>query len=256
MTWMNKEDLKKLDLEKHEIDIYWKLLNEGKMSVYKLAKELNVPRSTMYGYTATLVSRGYLTWSSVKKGKKSIEAVNPQNISRIYELEKKKIEGYQDTLQDLLQYTKIKKNNSLAMDIRYYEGVSGLEQIVWNTLSCKSGNMYGISDWDRNYYLPKDFVDLHQKEVWIRGPKDHIITKEGRVHDIKKHVENYPLEIRTLPTEKLFFNGDTYIYDNIFAATIFRDGNIFGFEIENEEFAKIQLSSFMLLWELADLVKE
>lgn len=253
---MQKNDLLKLNLEDFEVDIYWALLIEGKQSVYKLAKDLQIPRSTMYGYVSTLIAKGYLVWSNTKKSVKCVEAVRPENVKRVFELEKRKIDEYENVLTDLNTFVLDLNKQPLQLNIRYYEGVEGLEQIVWNTLSCKSGNMYGFCDWDRNHYLPNSFIELHKKEVWIRGPKDHIIAKKERIHDVADLKKDYPIEVRGLSTHKFYINGDTYIYDNIFAATMIKDGKINGFEIENEEFAKLQLSTFMLLWDIAEEIEE
>jgi len=252
---MNKIDLQQLNLETHEIDIYWHLLHKDKMTVYRLAKDLKTPRSSMYGYVDALVTKGYLIWKNEKNDKRYIEAVSPEGIQLTIQNERLKLDTYEDTLNKLSTHLNLINKQPLQMNIKYYEGVKGLEQIIWNTLSCKSGNMYGLSDWDRNHYLSKKFIDLHQKEAQLRGPVDHIITKAGRVKDLKPHLIKYPLEVRALPTEKFTINGDTYIYDNIFASTVFVDDKIFGFEIENEEFAKLQLSTFMLLWDIAEEIK-
>lgn len=251
---MEKESLLQLNLSELEVDIYWSLLLNGRQSVYKLAKDLKIPRSSMYGYVDGLVSKGFLNWSIYKKGARQIEAVQPEKVKLVFELEKQKLSHYEDVLGDLGSFIKNLKEKPIKMDIRYYEGVSGLEQIIWNTLSCKSGNMYGLSDWDRNYYLSNSFIELHMREAWKRGPKDHIITRKERVTNVQKHLEKYPLEIKVLSSDKFFVNGDTYIYDDIFAATIVKDGQIFGFEIQNELFAKLQLSTFMLLWDMAKVV--
>jgi len=252
---MNKTDLQNLNLETHEINIYWHLLHKDKMTVYQLAKDLKTPRSSMYGYVDALVIKGFLVWKNAKSSKRYIEAVPPEGIQLAVQKKRLKLDTYEDTLTQLSNHLELVNKQPLQMNIKYYEGVKGLEQIIWNTLSCKSGNMYGLSDWDRNHYLSKKFVDLHIKEVWLRGPVDHIITKAGRVTNVKKHLKKYKLEIRALPTDKFTINGDTYIYDNIFASTVFVDDKIFGFEIENEEFAKLQLSIFMLLWDIAEEVK-
>ena len=87
--------------------------------------------------------------------------------------------------------------------MKYYSGVEGLEQIVWNTLSSKDKNMYGYSSWDRNNFLSQKYIDVHQKEALLRGPKDHVIVNDERILKedfsvILNYMKIYPLEMRYL----------------------------------------------------------
>lgn len=252
MALITKKDLTNLNLTKREIDIYWHLLHHGKMTVYKLAKDLNIPRSTVYGIVNSLISSGYLNSTATSKNKSFYDAIKPDQLILQIEKENEELQEQKNILSNLAIQIQNLGQSPLEMNIKYYEGESGLEQIIWNTLNCKSGNMYGISDWDRNHYLSNKFIDLHMREAHIRGPIDHLITKEGRVKDVIPHLKNYPLVVKTLPAEKLAINGDTYIYDNVFASTIVIDEQIYGFEIYNEAVAKLQLSIFMMLWQVAD----
>ena len=251
-----KNDLKILDLAEKEIDVYWLLLHEGTQSVYQLSKRLSIPRSTLYGIVNIMVQKGFLVWVPKGKGKRNVEAVQPATLRKNFHKKKQNILQAQKVISSLKSYIGLVKQEPFTTNVKYYSGVEGLEQIVWNTLSSRDKNMYGYSSWDRNKFLSKKYIDIHQKEALLRGPKDHVIVNEKRILKedfsvILNYMEIYPLEMRYLPSKDLYISGDTYIYDNVFAIAFYKNENIFGVEIENEEFVKVQKSIFDNLWKQA-----
>src|SRR3990167_9090960 len=148
-----KEKLEKLGLTKLETDIFWYLLHNNQQSVYKLSKELSVPRSNMYGIINGLVKRGFVNWQVGKKDKRYVEAVKPEHLGKELQKQKDSIKEAEYTVRALAKYLSFINKEPFKTQVRYYEGREGLEQLVWNTLSCKDGNMYGYSAWDRNKLL-------------------------------------------------------------------------------------------------------
>lgn len=251
---MQKAELYKLDIDKIEVDIYWELLFNGRQSAYTLSKKLQLPRSTVYDKITRLTGLGYLNWSTENGNKRYVEASTPESVANIYKDKLAEIQDKQTLLNNLSNFYKESPQQGLQLDIKYYQGIKGIEQIVWNTLSCKSKIMYGFSDFNRNTVLSKRFIADHQREAEIRGPIDNIIINQSRVDEVRELIKEYPLKARVIPSEKFSIQGDTYIYDDMYAVTLFRGDNIYGFEIKNEEYAKLQLSLFMLLWEMGEEV--
>jgi hypothetical protein len=111
--------------------------------------------------------------------------------------------------------------------------------------------MYGYSAWDRNQFLSQKFMALHQREAILRGPRDHVIVNDERLGEILPYLADYPLEVRSIPKEQLYISGDFYIYDDIYAMSLFEGERIVGIEIQNAEFVKVQKSIFENLWKSA-----
>lgn len=252
MASISKELLNNIGLEKGEIEPYWYLLNCGKeISVYTLAKELKISRSTMYGIANSLVRKGFVVWISKEKENRYLKVSSGVGLDRLILTEKRKVESYTSSISEISKYIASATQNPFETHVKYYSGVEGLEQIIWNTLSAK-GDMYGYSSWDRNTLLSKTFIEQHQQEAKNRGPIDHVIVNESRVENVKQYLLQYPLKVRFLPKSKLDIKGDTYIYDNTFALTFYNDVQIFGLEIENKDFVSVQVDLFKSMWEIAE----
>lgn len=252
-SMFSKKKLYNLNLSEREVEVYWKLLHEGAQSVYKLSKELSIPRSTMYGVVNRMVQKGFAVWIEARRGKRKVKPTDPEILMKKIKEKEQKLKKGKEVVNSIKTYMEVLSSEPFTTNVKYYEGEKGLQQIIWNTLKCKSGKMYGYSSWERHRYLSKKFIELHQKEALKRGPKDHAIINDKKVtkKSIKamfEYMKTYPLEIRHISSDDLNIYGDTYIYDNIFAVTVFKNGRIFGLEIENEDIVKVQKSLFDNMW--------
>jgi len=72
----------KIGLKREHSDLYLALLESGIMPAGKLAKHLNVPRSTVYGLLDDLAQEG-LVLQNEKNNVKLWQAVNPETIKTI-----------------------------------------------------------------------------------------------------------------------------------------------------------------------------
>lgn len=252
---IHKNTFSKLGLNQNEGRIYIHLLQNGNQSVYKIAKDLQISRSTTYGLVNQMVKAGFLTWIASDKSSKHIDAISPEDLAHLARQKRQEADEIEKSLQLTQDFINSTKNTNFSTDVRYFPGQKGLEQLIWNTLKAKKKEMYGYSAFDRNEHLPDKFIMAHLQEARIRGPRDHVIVNEERKDSIIKYLSDYPLEVRFLPWSELAIAGDIYMYDNIFAISFYKSNTLFGLEIENQEFVDIQMSMFENLWKRAEVVK-
>lgn len=255
MKTFNPQALSILGLSEIDIRIYLHVLKSGTQSVYRIAKELQISRSTMYGLVTQLVHKGLLAWVYQNNKSKYVSAVEPKDLKHIVDEKRHEANEINDSLHLVQQYIDTTRNTSFFTDVRYFTGAKGLEQIVWNTLESKENAICGYSAFNRNDYLSKQFIAVHRREAQRRQGVNHCIVNEQRFSTGRHYLKEYPLEVRFIPASVVAIKGDIYLYDNVYAMSFFSGNSIFGFEIVNQEFVDVQKSLFNNLWNQAKSLK-
>ncbi len=146
------------------------------------------------------------------------------------------------------------KEASGPTKVLYYQGVSGLRQLLWNTLNAKDEVVgFGYGDWNKG--VGRKFAEKIRQEYVDRGVRGRELLNEGQLDrelsftDNKVYLQKY-YEHRIIPRQKLVINHDTYIYNEVFAFYHIYRGELFGVEIHNAEIARTQKQIFELLWKM------
>ncbi len=253
-----KSILKNFDLTTKEAKVYKSLLNNGTTSILELSRQTKDPRTTIYRIAETLVNKNFAEWVVEGHGKK-IRPVTPDRLEHLIEDKKLELEKSELALSSLKElYAKLPVKGLPQTQIRYYKGISGMKQLLWNTLDAKRETV-GYSVYSRHKLIGKAFHIKFILEFKRRGLKDRVIVNEETApRAIKTFEENLTQKqvqpVRVIPD--LEISGDTYIYNNIYAVNFWEGGEVIGVEIENPEIAKIQKSIFEKLWKAGTLLRD
>ncbi|HVA97026.1 MAG TPA: helix-turn-helix domain-containing protein [Candidatus Acidoferrales bacterium] len=249
------EKLSAFGLSDVEAKIYLHLLNKEPKTTTEIAKELELPRTSVYDNSQKLLTKGLVT--SVKKYKsQKLQALSIDILQTIITKEKENIERLEENFIQLKENIQLSFNPSYNTEIKYYHGKQGLMQMMWNTLSAKDEIVrypeYGrIEVVGKKFFLSWAHEIIEKKiiEKALINPKPESLRHflETDQHALRM-VYQYT---RTLPEDTLYVSGDTTIYNNTFAVSYWKQGEIVGVEIENPELVKTQKSIFETLWKIS-----
>lgn len=236
-----------------EAQIYLHLVGKPAKSILDIASELNIPRTSIYDNVVKLAEKG-LVQKIVKHKSQQIKAY-PLSILQTYiDKEKSRVDGLQEKLEVLENGISASELSPLATEVRYYHGVKGLQQMIWNTLKTKNG-LIGYSQFGLVDVVSKRFTEKYAAELMRREIPNQVITNPQFIDAWRLGLEPISTyrrifqQCRVIEPEKLYISGDTTIYNNIFAAAYWEHGEVVGVEIENAEIVKTQRGMFNLTWE-------
>jgi len=258
---MDKITLYKLGLTKQEVDIYLSLLENETHTIKEISQITGINRTTTYRYIQSLENKGLVKWIVGTRGK-IVQIFPVDNLETLLNSLKRNIKeieiGLPELLKNLKQIQPLKRYQS---QVRYYECVEGLQQMIWNNLSInpkETSRSYTV--FRRREFINPKFEDEFEKEWVRRRLKDHVITNEDRFEYINKRLvgayRTESLDIHIIPKKKYYITNDILIYNDVFAIISLEKGNLLGVEIENEEIAKTQRSIFDLVWSIGSSYKK
>lgn len=198
--------LEKLGLEKKESQTYLALFNAGKASAQELAKELDIPRSTVYGYLRSLVGKNLIT--EEQRGGSTRFVMNPpSSLERWMQVQKEELAEKEDITKHLVQSLSphFSNHSTRTPKVIVAKGKREVEQMLyryspqWN-LSYKKVDqhiMWGYQD----HTFVEEYYKWHKQE-WLdpNAPKQIRLFSnlEGVRQQKRDRVANR--EIKLLPS--------------------------------------------------------
>lgn len=250
-----EEQLGAFGLEKIEAKIYLFLLHKPPQSVLDIARGLNLARTTIYDNGQKLIERGFVE-RIIKNKNQQLQAMPVSFLETVVKSEKQKAEALDDSFKELSRVLAMPANENTSTQVRYYHGKPGFQQMMWNALSAKDGHI-GYSELGRIEIVGEKFLANWMEEMIKRGITDRVIlpnTKDAISHLVgltEKELRAKYQSTRVIEPDVMHISGDTTIYNNVFAVTWWKQGEVVGVEIENAELVKTQKSLFELIWKQA-----
>lgn len=245
-----------LGLDKLESHICTELFIDNKKTILELSKLLNCPRTNVYRATEKLVDMGILN-KNIYENRVYLEI---NKIDYIEQLLEERIDKLKQSRNDIVKFEKqISQSGFVSQpltNVRFYKGVEGIKQLVWNVLSTKT-ELVGYTYRRLDEVLGSSFVEHWDREFVSRGLKGRDIYS----NEYLKSVQGRLLLSNTIESayiDESIYNIDHQvdIYNNTLAFYSWHAGEVFGVEIENEKIANLQRSLFELVWEKAIPEKE
>lgn len=235
--------------------IYLHLIRKDPQTIHQIAQDMHMPRTTIYDSAMRLIEKGLLERIVIYKSQR-LKAYPLEILQTIIDKKKATIDELSKNLLYLKRALKSSPRQNTATQVRYYHGVQGMMQMLWNTLEAQDGTI-GYSESGRITVVGKKFKLDWNKRMIDKGITDRVIinpAKETIIHHFHS-VESLSRDkfqtTRVLGEEQLYITGDTTIYNNVFAVCYWKQGEVVGVEIENPEFVKNQKSIFEKLWKIA-----
>jgi sugar-specific transcriptional regulator TrmB len=225
--------------------VYVALLELGRTTVSKIAREAGVNRATGYVILDSLVNKGLVHFSG-KEPKQEYVADSPDNLVRLMRIKKDEADASLAMAEALsLELKSIQKTESRPQ-VKFYEGVEGMKQVYEDTLTSKEtirafATVEDVHSLFGNYF-PKYYKRRAGKGIAIRAVfPDTPLSKERAKHDTEESRESI-----LIPQDMYTSHPEINIYDNKMMIASWREK--LGIIIESAEIATAMKTIFELAW--------
>lgn len=242
----------KLGLSSEIADIYLTLHAHGRQTISELSRNSGIERTRVYRLLDELSSNNLIEVETHYK--RSILSAAPiSNLQILLAKKEQELHDLHSGLHDLQHALSGHAVNSPTTRIQAYRGVDGIKQMLWNQTRSKGENLSIL------YENMQKLTNLTFFERWVRQTDSRGIKARSVISDnfvksqqdwYKKHtnerMSNW--EGRYVPNGVFPITHSTVIHDDVTAYYNWKDGEIFGIEIYNQEIADAQRQFFEMLW--------
>ena len=233
--------------------VYDILLELGEAPAEAITKKAGLKRPTAYYALDQLVRRG-LVEEIAGKTKKKFRLTSPENLQKIIELERVRIERSQKVFG--LELPRLISQHTLTTAkpyIQYYEGLEGIQHLYDDIIKDGEDILLIRSPYDEHQPALTELVGrqitrqvkagIHTRALTPFVPE----TPESVLHHDKKRL----VTRRILLREQLFTPAQIIIYGDKVALTAFRD-HIITTLVQNNEIASTFRAVFEYIWQMAE----
>jgi sugar-specific transcriptional regulator TrmB len=193
--------------------VYLALLELGKRSVSPIARKSAINRTTVYDILDSLVSKGVVSVS----GKEPLQEYVAESPDKILDFVKAEIIKKQNELkqaEEIIPQLKSLHNVSDRPQVRFYEGVKGLQEVYEDSLTSNETIRAYANVEDTHSiltgYFPKYYKRRAAKGIKIRA----IFPNNDLAWERKSLDKEEARESVIVPSDKYFFSPEINIYDN------------------------------------------
>lgn len=242
----------KLGLVSEIADIYLALYVHGPQSISELSRRSGIERTRIYRLIDDMTGSS-LVDVEVRYKKSIFRAAPIENLEILIAKKEQEIQELHIELPQLQQYLRETSINAYSTRIQYYKGVEGLKQMYWNQTKSKSEYLAILNE---NMQMRTNLAFF---ERWVRACNQNQMHFRGIINDnfIKTQQEWYGQhsnerlarwQSRYVPENLFTINHSIVIYDDVTSYYSWKDGEIFGVEMHNQEIADMQRQFFEMLW--------
>jgi len=252
------QQLEAFGLNPTEAAIYLHLVSKQAKTILEIARDLGLPRTSVYDNAIKLAEKGLVQKIVTFKSQK-LQAYPLSILQASLDKQKAQVDELQQKLTTLEMSLAHTLATPTSTEVRYYYGQKGFQQMMWNALKAKDG-IVGYSQFGRLEVVGNEFNKKLTEETIQRGITDRVITNPKYAQEyltIYTDLDRRKLyqTTRVIDAKRLHISGDTSIYNNIFNVAYWKQGEVVGVEIENAELVKTQRDIFELIWAIAEPVE-
>lgn len=242
----------KLGLEPEIADIYLALHAYGPQSISELARRSQVERTRIYRLIDVLRESGLIEVETHYK-RSIIKPAPVSNLQILLSKKEEELRSLQAELEAVQKTLHRQRHQGYATQVQFFRGIEGLKQMFWNETRSTTGNLAILYENMQNRTNATFF------ERWVREFNRNKIHSQALIgdHFLKTQKDWYNRrdnervavwDARYVPPELFEITHSTIIYNDVVAYYNWREGNVFGIEIHNQEIADAQRQFFKMLW--------
>lgn len=248
---MNSKLLQQLlnfGLSDKEAKIYISLLETGALTVFEIAKNSGINRSSAYVVLESLKKRGLVGISNDKKVRKYV-ASSPEILLETAKQESRKFESITQGLEQIIPDLKaIHAETKHKPTVKVFEGKNGLISLYEDSINSKEKLIRIVSEVAPIAQLLQDYVPGYVVRRIQAGVKMlGIHPDSGFLEEYKKIVPKGLDETVFIPSDQYKTPADLAIYDDKIGYMTSKDGG-FGVLIEDKNMAEAMKSLFDLAY--------
>lgn len=227
-------------LEKKQAQIYLACLELGSATAYKIAKKVNIPRSTCYEIMDILQNKGLVSIFHKKKAKH----FNAEDPKIVINMAKEKIELLEKSLP---QFSALYGSEKSKPAVRFYQGKEGMKTILKEILD-EAKELVGFSSSEDlltilDDYWPKFIEQRVKKRIPVRT-----ILRDSK--KAQERLINGPQELREVKIfpAKYEHHGLVFVWEDKISMFSFGKETT-ALVVESKELAQIQKAMFNFMWD-------
>lgn len=257
---MNRQDtdkivefVQKLGFSAEAAKVYRVLVMRGPLTLLELSREAGIERTALYRQVPSWVAQGLLEELLAYKSHRYGAAEMAQLSKRVVE-EKKRVDELEKNLPELERILG-EMTSKQKTQVRYYRGVEGIKQIMWNETKARR-ELLGYTYRNMEEIAGVKFFKEWVAEIEKRGIVSRDLRSDEFMASMKipsyEHVHIGKSSWRYLPESVMKLSHNLDIYNNVVAIYYWEENDVFGVEIENEKMAETQRSIWRTMWGLAE----
>ena len=240
-----EKDLIKYGLNEREALVYISLLKLSDSTAFLIAKDVDLPRTTVYETLEDLKRKGLL---SVWK-KNNVNYYSPESPNVLLKQHKEKEELLNSVVPELFSYIKM---NGKVPSAKFYTGKEGvkivLDDVIERSIDQKLNIIHSIIRPEFNDYFPKIMTE------WIQRREEKNIYIQIIIPDIpvdEKKLSYFKNDLRETRVMKKDYplGSSIFIYGNKTALFSLEDNQMYATVIESAPFSSMFKSMFGAVWD-------
>jgi sugar-specific transcriptional regulator TrmB len=249
--------LEPFGLSQEEAKIYLELLEKKMVTALGLSRSLHIGRTRVYRILDKLIEKE-LVIQQLDSGGFKFVANEPRQLELLLIKKEAELVLLKKSLPQVVEILQTKVDSGKSgSKILYYRGQEGLSQVNWNMLRTK-GEFLSYEVTNADAYMPRSEAEKLRQEIVNKKIMVRTITNLTKFEPYTDVVEivKYWWQLRHISKSILEIRADVFIYNNVYAVCNYLDGgDVFCFEIYNENVAKMQREIFEKLWSSASKMR-
>jgi len=243
----------KLGLDAEIADIYLALHTHGPQTISALSRNSRVERTRIYRLIDTLMDSNLIeVETQYKRG--IIKAAPIANVHILISKREQELKNLQDELELIERVLGRNSLSSPATRVQFYRGPEGVKQMLWNQTKHKNSESLSILAENMQVHTGVTFFERWVTRQNENNSRSRSIISDSFLKSQKEWRSKYNTtrlvnwQARYVEPSKFAITNSTTVYNDITSHYNWKDGEIFGIEIYNQEIADTQRQLFELLW--------
>ncbi len=241
-----------LGLSSEIAHVYLCLQDYGPQTISELSRRSGIERTRLYRLLPDMQNQTLVEIDSEYKHG-IISAAPIDNLSILVAKKEQEVAYLQQELPSLkATLTKI-QGSSHEAGVKFYRGVSGVKQLLWNETNAKSELLSllpeGIQIKTDSKFFERWATKCNDRELTFRSiVNGHFQPKQSKWYETHYHEKLHHWNGKVVSDELFLITHGTLIYDDILAYFQWNEREVFGVEIKSADLAQTQRQFFALLW--------
>jgi sugar-specific transcriptional regulator TrmB len=250
----------KLGIASEIADIYLALLAYGAQSIAELSRHSGVERTRIYRLMEDMTASSLIE-IEVQYKKSVFRAAPIANLQILIAKKEQELQDLKTKLPDIHEALSEHAGALPATRIQHYKGADGLKQMLWNQTRSESENLSILYE-NMQIRTNVTFFERWAHKCNERGLKFRSIINDNFIKTQQEWYGRHSNERlaqwqgRYLPDDVFLITHSVVVYDDVTAYYNWKDGEIFGIEIYNQQIADSQRQLFEMIWSQAQPVDD
>ena len=242
----------KLGLPLEVADIYLALSTHGPQTISELSRNSGIERTRIYRLMDELM-KSHLVEVERQYKKNILHAAPIGNLQILLTKSEQNLHDLREELQDLQQRFSSASLQGETTKVQAYHGEEGLKQMFWNQTRAKTENLSilfeNMQGRTNLTFFERWATTCNQRKLGFRGiVSDHFIATQKKWYNTHQNVRLTNWQARYVSDAIFPITHSTVIYNDVTSYYNWKDGEIFGIEICNQQIADAQRQFFEMLW--------